>query len=46
MHALPTEYVYVFTQPLRMEVKVNFKRSKTWFKFRIFFLLDWLPNQR
>ena len=38
--------VCVFTQPLRRQDAVEcqcFKQSLTWFQFRAFFLLDWLP---
>ena len=33
---------YVFTQPT---TTVNFFGKNWWFKFRVFFLLDWLSNQ-
>ena len=29
----------------RMQHKVNFLMEYSWFEFRVFFLLDWLPNQ-
>ena len=40
--------IIVFTQPLRtsrMWHYVNFQVEFNKFKFRVFFLLDWLPNQ-
>ena len=40
-------YIYVFTQPLNEQdvTQGQFSVEYSWFEFKVFSLIDWLPKQ-